>query len=415
MGVIDDEIGKIVAQLEAEGLLEDTFIFYFGDHGGVLPRGKGYVYESGLHVPLVVRVPEKWKHLIDVEIGSRVDGFVSFIDFGATVLNLAGVEIPKGIDGKAFLGDGVKMVEVNQQDEAFGYADRFDEKYELIRTVRKGNFKYHRNYEGFYADGLQNNYRYKMLAYAEWRELFQAGKLNDVQSRFFEPKTAESLYDLEADPDETNNLAADPKYAETLADLRSRLQTWVKGMPDLSFYPESILIEEAWGNPVAFGKAHQKEIASLVDTADLALLPYAEAEGKLREALKSENPWMRFWAATACALFGSEAAPLADSVRPLLNDDQLLNRARAAMVLAMTSDYDPRPVFADVLKSSDSPVETLIILNMLVYLKDGGPRIEFTINPKEMNTGGEVGRRIEYLTGVDPASKPKAKKKKGKE
>ena len=94
----DRQVGGVVAQLEKDGLLEDTFIFYFGDHGGVLPRGKGYAYETGLHVPLVVRVPENWKHLVDARPGSRVKGFVSFIDFGPTVLNLAGVRIPEGID-----------------------------------------------------------------------------------------------------------------------------------------------------------------------------------------------------------------------------------------------------------------------------------------------------------------------------
>ena len=133
---IDQQIGAVVKNLEEDGLLEDTFVFYFGDHGGVLPRGKGYAYESGLHVPLVVRIPENFKHLTDHKRGTRTDGFVSFIDFGPTVLNLAGIKANPLCDGKAFLGKGTSIEELATRNETFGYADRFDEKYDLVRFLR---------------------------------------------------------------------------------------------------------------------------------------------------------------------------------------------------------------------------------------------------------------------------------------
>ena len=236
---VDGQIGAVVDQLTKDGLLEDTFIFYFGDHGGVLPRGKGYAYESGLHVPLVVRVPEKWKHLVDAKIGSRQKGFVSFIDFGPTVLNLAGVEVPAGVDGRPFLGPGITQAELDKRDEAFGYADRFDEKYDLVRTMRKGRFEYVRNFQPFNFDGLQNNYRYRMLAYQQWRQLFEAGELNDLQSEFFRPRPAELLYDIEADPYETKNLAADPAFKKQLEQHRAYLAEWIKATGDKGQAPES--------------------------------------------------------------------------------------------------------------------------------------------------------------------------------
>jgi len=99
----------------------------------------------------------------------RTDGFVSFIDFGPTVLNLAGITVDKRLDGQAFMGRGISAKELEARDEVFGYADRFDEKYDFVRTYRKGKWKYIRNYQGFYPDGLQNNYRYRMLAFQEWR------------------------------------------------------------------------------------------------------------------------------------------------------------------------------------------------------------------------------------------------------
>jgi len=194
---VDQQIGDVVDQLESDGLLEDTFVFYFGDHGGVLPRGKGYAYESGLHVPLVVRIPDKWRHLVkDAALGSRPKGFVSFVDFGPTLLNLAGIKVPDQSDGRPFLGGDVSMNYVNERDEAYGYADRFDEKIDFVRTLRKGKFEYQRSYQPFTFDGLQNNYRYIMLAYKEWRELYEAGKLNAAQRKFFEARPPESLYNI---------------------------------------------------------------------------------------------------------------------------------------------------------------------------------------------------------------------------
>ncbi len=121
---MDAEMGAIVAELEKDGLLEDTFIFYFGDHGGVLAGSKGYAWETGLHVPLVVRVPENFKHLVPHEPGSRVGEFVSFIDFGPTVLSLAGIEIPEQMDGRPFLGKGVTKADLEGRDVVYRSEER---------------------------------------------------------------------------------------------------------------------------------------------------------------------------------------------------------------------------------------------------------------------------------------------------
>ena len=312
---VDREIGAVVDRLAEDGLLEDTFIFYFGDHGGVLPGGKGYVREAGLHVPLVVRVPENFKHLADAEIGSKIGGFVSFVDFGPTTLNLCGVEIPSQVDGKPFLGAGVKMDDVNSRDEAFGYADRFDEKYEFIRTLRKGKYKYHRNYEGYYPDGLQNNYRYLNLAFEEWRKLFQEGKLNDVQARFYQSKPAEELYDVESDPHQTKNLAGAAAFTATLEDLRGRLGNRVRSMPDLSFHPEFWLVNNAMENPVAYGQKNKAEIEDLADIADLAIQgPTEEVIQYLVMRLKAKSS-SAFWALKTCTQLGSDDPRLVEGAK----------------------------------------------------------------------------------------------------
>ena len=400
MGVVDEFVGKIVGQLQEDGLLEDTFIFYFGDHGGVLPGSKGYIQERGLHIPLVVRVPEKWKHLIDMPRGSRVRGFVSFVDFGPTLLHLAGIPVPKHMDGRPFLGQGITLSEVNTRDETFGYADRFDEKYDLCRSLRKGRYKYLRNYQAFYPDALQNNYRYKMLAYQQWRTLYREGKLNAAQRQFFEPKPVETLYDVEADPHEINNLAGDSAHADVLADLRGRLQERVKGLPDLSFYPESYLVDHAMGNPVAFGCEHQAEIARLVDIADLSLLPFSDAKPKLMKALASAEPWERYWALIVCSCFGRDAKSFVPAAKARCDDQELLVRVRAAEFLAIVGAADPRPTFYEVLNATESPVEALLTFNTVVFVNDHLSGYPFDLKQLHMKTKqGEVGRRIDYLSG----------------
>jgi Arylsulfatase A and related enzymes len=370
--LLDERIGKVLAQLEADGLADDTIVFYYGDHGGVMPRSKGYLYESGLRVPLVVYAPPKWRHLLPASPGSRVTGFVGLIDLAPTMLKLAGLEPPAAMDGKPFLGAGVSAEELARRDEHFSAADRFDEKYDLVRALRKGRFKYLRNYQPFNPDGLHNDYRFRQPAYAEWRELYRAGQLDDVQRAFFEPRAPELLFDLENDPHETRNLAGDPAYADVLNDLRARLAAWVKGMPDLGFYPENMLVREALENPVAFGRAHRAEIARLVDIADLSLRPLAEAKSELERALASAYPWERYWALIACSSHGSAAASLAPIVRRMSTDDpERLVGVRAAEFLALIGAGDPHPVLAEALRGAADPVEANLMLNTVVMLRDG--------------------------------------------
>lgn len=402
----DAQMGEFLARLKDDGVADDTIVFYYGDHGGVLPRGKGYAYESGLNVPLVVYAPEKWRHLLPVNAGRNVDGFVSFIDFGPTVLNLAGVDVPETMDGKPFLGEGVTARDLDRRDEAFGYADRFDEKYDLVRTFRKGKYKYIRNYQPFNFDGLFNDYRYKMLAYREWRAMYQAGELNALQRQFFEPREVEALYNIEKDPHETNNLADDPKSASVLRDLRQRLTNQVKEISDLSFLPEPAMLSEALSNPVQFGRENQDRIGKLVDTANLSLLPFAKAKSGIAKAFKSNDPWVRYWGAIVCSSFGKEAWSFTETAKNLVkNDGDNLVRVRAAEFLALIGAVKPQKAIYLSLKNAESEVEANLILNTVTLLQDGQPGYEFNINPgifpKEWrsNVRGNVSRRLAYFKG----------------
>ncbi|MBK1875863.1 sulfatase family protein [Pelagicoccus mobilis] len=403
---VDREMGAFLKQLEEDGLMDDTIIFYYGDHGGVLPGSKGYAYERGLHVPMVVYAPEKWKHLLPTERGSRVEGFVEFVDLGPTVLNLAGVEVPEKVDGEAFLGKGVELGELNQRNRAFAYADRFDEKYDLVRTLRIGNFKYMRNFQPYNFDGLQNNYRYKSLAYKEWRKLYNEGKLNEAQKLFFEPRPAEALYNLDTDPFELNNLAEDPAYASDLLRLRKELQAQLKGMPDLGFYPESFALEKFADNPEAYGQARQEAIARLIDVADLSLLPFEKAQKRIVRALASKNPWKRYWGLIVCSSFGEEAKSFAAKAQEMAKqDDTNLVRARAAEFLALIKEENPSSVLQECLRNSKTLPEASLVLNTAVLLKDLNLGYQIDLDRNEVPADwledklSNVLRRFDYLDG----------------
>ncbi|MEM0925745.1 MAG: sulfatase-like hydrolase/transferase, partial [Planctomycetota bacterium] len=405
MAVIDRKVGQLVDDLKADGLLEDTFIFYFGDHGGVLPRSKGYAYESGLRIPLVVRIPEKFQHLAGRDVGTRTEGFVEFVDFGPTVLSLAGVEQPAGVDGKPFLGYDADPDKVDRRDETFGYADRFDEKYELVRTLRIGKWKYIRNFECFYPDGLQNNYRYLSLAYQEWRALNDAGELSGAAKQFFEPKSPEALYDLDADPYEINNLATNEDYQDRLRLMREQLDDRLKSMPDLSFVTEAIMVDAAIDDPVGYGQSNSGNISRYIDTVNLSLLPPEEAIPRLEAALdpqKESDPWVRYWALVACSTLGEAAKPLLPSIEKLRLDVEPLVVTRAVEYLAIHSDVPTWPFLLRSINRATVEPEALRILQTMVYLRDFHG-YEIQVPPEQfqliipVEKKGQLKRRLDYL------------------
>lgn len=406
---VDAQLGEFIQQLEEDGLMDDTFIFHYGDHGGVLPGSKGYIYNDGLQVAMVVYVPKNWQHLVPAERGSRIDGKVQFVDLSATVLNLAGADIPEGLDGKPFLGNGVELDELNSRDFAFGYAERFDEKMDVVRTIHKGRYHYMRNYQPFNFDGLHAFYRYRQPAFVEWRELHKAGKLNAAQSRFFEARPPEMLFDLEKDPHEVNNLADDPAYASILKDMRKVMQHQVESMPDLGFIPENVIVGESNGNNVAYGQQQKDRIQTLVEIADLQISPFPEAKARIKKALNSKDELERYWGLITCSAFGKQAAPFYAEAREMAaSDESRLNRVRAAEFLALTGQADPEPVLVEVLNEVTDPIEANLILNTVVLLRDGRPGYDFDVSKVKdaaWHTDDKKMQavwRVEYLESVRP-------------
>jgi len=405
---VDKEIGKFIKKLEDENLLDNTIIFYYADHGGVLPRSKGYIYESGLNVPLVVRVPEKFKKLSPFKAGSRTSTFIEFVDLVPTVLSLAGIEIPRSIDGKPFLGKKLKKSKLEKQNTTFGYADRFDEKYDLVRSIRIGKYKYIRNYQPFNVDGLYNFYRYKMLAYKEWYKLFQDGKLNEVQSQFFKPRAPEALYNIDEDPHEIKNLAKDKNYIEILLDLRTKLNDHLVSINDLSFIPEPHLLENGLDDIVSYSEKNKDLISRLIKISDLSLNDYKQVSSKIHDALNDINPWVRYWGLIVSSSFGSKALENKKQINSIFeNDPENLVRMRAAEFMLLNNLEISDSKINLLLKKSNFEAETNLMLNTLANIKTSNPNYKLNLNkrvfpenwlPPLREENALVNRRMNYLT-----------------
>lgn len=235
---MDHQVGEILKQLEEDGLLDSTIIFWYTDHGGPLPRHKRLLYDSGLKVPLVIRFPSQQR------AGTRNDDLLSFIDLAPTTYSLTGIKAETVMDGQAFLGPQ-KTSEKRKYIHAA--ADRFDAQYDTNRAIRDKRFKYIRYYEPEKPMFLPVAYREQMPIMRELHRLKEAGELTEVQAQWFrETKPKEELFDLENDPHEIKDLAADPAFQEKLAELRAECDRWVNSFEDTGLMPEQDLIQKLW-------------------------------------------------------------------------------------------------------------------------------------------------------------------------
>lgn len=234
---MDRQAGEIIQQLKDDGLYENSIIFFYGDHGDGLPYAKRELYDRGLKVPLIVKAPF-------LEKGGQIDELVSFVDFGPTVLSLAGVQIPQSMQGQAFLG------EQRSDPRKYIYAarDRMDSEYDRVRAVSDGRFKYIRNYMPEKPNYQNIQYRLNNPLMIHLLELRDAGKLDANQARWFAPsKPLEELYDTDVDPYEFDNLAENPEYAEKLEELRSAHLQWIEDFGDLGAKNEQEMVRDWWG------------------------------------------------------------------------------------------------------------------------------------------------------------------------
>lgn len=268
VSALDLWVAERLAELDEAGVAEDTIVFFWSDHGAGIPRHKRWLYDTGTHVPLIVYVPEKWRHLVPCIPGEVRDQLVSLVDLGPTVLNLAGVKIPAYMQGQPFLGPNLPA----PREYVHGTRDRMDESYDMCRSVRDGRYKYIRNYMPQRPYAQSNSYGDNSDIMREWRRLDAEGKLNAEQARFMrDSKPAEELFDTKNDPYELNNLADDPKFAATREKMSDELDAWMLSIRDLGVVPEAMLERAAPRNGTRYGLFRNAEgerhYASFADAA----------------------------------------------------------------------------------------------------------------------------------------------------
>ncbi|MBH11015.1 MAG: sulfatase [Candidatus Marinimicrobia bacterium] len=239
---MDGKIGLILDQLEKDGLLENTIVVWYTDHGGPLPRQKRLLYDSGIRVPMIIRYPGKKGS------GHSDDRLISFVDFAPTLLSLLNIEPSSYYQGAAFEG------EYRSSDERLyihAAADRFDEHYDMIRAVRDKRYKYLKNYNPDKPYYLPLEYRERMNTMKELLRLNERGELNDAQSQWFRlSKPEEELFDLENDPHELNNLSDNILYKNKMNELRNECRRWMGEINDMGFIPEGELINSFWPDKI---------------------------------------------------------------------------------------------------------------------------------------------------------------------
>lgn len=302
---MDAKVGEVLKQLEEAGLAENTIVLYYSDHGGVLGRSKRYLYETGTHVPMILRIPEKYKHLYPAaKPGSRVERLVSFVDLAPTLLSLIGIEAPEYMQGQAFLGKYQK----EEPDYIYMFRDRMDGRYDMSRSIVDAQYRYTRNFNSnrIYMQHLE--YLWRAPSMVSWENAFLSGQCNEVQSRYWNTKPVEELYDTENDPWEVNNLAGDPAFAERLADMRSALQKMGADMIDAGYIPEADRSIRSGDQTIydyirSDAVPHKKimEAAWLATEADPGNL------NKLKELLDEDDSAIRYWAAQGLLLLGDNA------------------------------------------------------------------------------------------------------------
>jgi arylsulfatase A-like enzyme len=358
MAQLDGQVGAKLKDLESAMLAGDTIVFYFADNGGVLPRSKRFLQDSGTHVPLIVYFPPKWRHLAPAAPGSRIADPVHFVDFAPTILSLAGVKIPDYMQGHAFAGPAKAAA----NEFVFCSRDRMDERYDLMLSVVDRRWLYIRNYRPDlpYVQSLQ--YMFQARGYQSWSQAARTGRLTPATMMFWGGKPAEELYDTQNDPDNIRNLATDPARRDILERMRGALEKHVIATNDNGFLPEGSALEgyDASRVPGAYPVGRVLALANLASERDPGNLP------KLIEALEDPSEPIRWWAAQGCAMLREKAAPAAPALRRRLADPSAPVQIAAAEALARLGQVETAlPVLARWIRQDGHPAAILHAANVI--------------------------------------------------
>lgn len=367
---LDTQIGHLLTQLEKDGHADNTIIFYYGDHGGPTPRGKRYLHDTGVRVPMIIHVPEKWAHLSPFKNGSVSHQPIAFVDLAPTLLSLLGLPKDPHYQGRPFLGADRQ----EPKKHLFLYADRFDEIYSLRRGLTDGRYKYVRNFTPHLWGAPYSFYQFHMPSWVAWQKAWKAGQLAPHHAALWENDQAhEELYDLQKDPWELNNLAKDPAQSTRLTALRNTLHEKMLSTRDTALIPETLFKPLAGEKTIAqivsaetFPHQQHLALAFLASSCDPKNLP------ALKKAASSKNPITRYWGLSGLIALGKNATPAKDLLIKTLSDPNITHRAQAAHALYRSGEK-AQALNALLSALSDQTLPNLdqaIIINTLMQMRE---------------------------------------------
>jgi N-sulfoglucosamine sulfohydrolase len=391
--VLDQNVGKVLNMLEEDGLIDNTIIFFIADHGFGMPRYKRWLNKTGMHVPMVVHVPEKYSHLVDnFHAGTHKTELVSFIDLVPTVLNLAGAEIPDYLEGKPIMGKGA----LSNRELAFGARDRADDMYEMSRSVTDGRYLYIRHFmphlpymqSGFIFSDVKESFR-------ELRRLYLNGECNAEQEKLWNSKPIEELYDLNDDPQELYNLATNPQFEEIKKMLAESMHQWMIETKDLGLLPEAeYMIRSKNSTPYDYARfSGNYQVERILEAAELI---GRASEDELIEGMKDNESGVRYWAVIGLLQMPELSVAAKEELTALLNDTSPSVQIAAAEALCKYGNSNLAVQTLGKLVQDDRPWLALQAARSIQLLgEDARPLIPIIYEVLEKNLG-EPGNRRKY-------------------
>jgi arylsulfatase A-like enzyme len=401
---MDSQVGAKLKELKDAGLEDDTIVFYFGDHGSGMPRSKRWPFFSGLQVPLIIHIPEKWKHLAssNYQANTKSDRQVGFVDLAPTLLSIAGMKPPSHMQGHAFMGKHEAPIQMY----GYGFRGRMDERYDMVRSVVGKRYIYIRNYMPHKLYGQHVGYMFVTTTTQVWKRLYDEGKLNEAQSHFWKTKPAEELYDLEKDPDEVNNLANSKGHAKILSQMRQAHRAHVTKIRDVGFLPEGEIHNRSKGStPYEMGHDNNKyPFEKIRSAADLASSMNKNELPAITKLLTHSDSAVRYWGALGLLMQEKSGVRHGkESLVKALNDSSLYVRVIAAEALGKYGSKNEIKLAVKVLGAIADPIKngcfpSMMAMNAIDHLDDKAKSLLPLIQSMP-RTPTEVDKRFQGYVG----------------
>lgn len=341
ISVMDAEVGAVLDELAEDGLADDTIVMYFSDHGAGMPRSKRWLYDSSIHVPLLVRFGKNYANHAPHATGETTERLVSFVDFAPTALSLAGLAPPEMMQGEAFLGSHA----TEPRDYIYGFRDRMDERSDMLRAVRDERYKYIRNWRPYLPWFQEQHLSYMQLmpTMQVWQRMADAGELSGTTAIFMAPhKPVEELYDTWEDPWEVNNLANDPAQQATLQRLRQEAEAWSHEIIDLGFLPEADLRSRFGDRPpydAVRTDPSSYPLDRILGVARQAAQLDPDAD-RLLQSIDDGDPAVRYWVALGLGSVREPSREVLAALKDLERDEAVTVRIAAAESLGRQGHGD---------------------------------------------------------------------------